>query len=95
MFATALPELKDLFTELYSKANKWEDIGIMLKIEDSILSRIKIDHNNDCTGCLREMLRAWLKSVDPQPSWSSVIECLRCVEENPLAEKLQSKYNNI
>ena len=87
------PTLKLLIKELYNTAaNKWEDIGILLDIEDGELAKVKADNHGDSGSCLREMLRIWLKKVNPQPSWTDLIEALIHLREEKLAQQLKERY---
>ena len=88
------PELKDLLKELIPKAAEWENIGVMLGIKDGILKTIKLDHPNNSKGCLREMLRTWLNTVDPSPSWSVMIDALSAalVDDQAFVHSLRLKY---
>ena len=86
------PQLKDLIRELRRVANQWEDIGIVLDIEDGELKQIKSDNAVDSRACLREMLRVWLSHVDPPPSWSTLAEALEFLGEESLAAYLRTKY---
>ena len=63
-------KIKDALKILLPVADEWENIGILLGVEDSDLRTIKSNNPNNCRGCLREMLRKWLSIVDPQPTWS-------------------------
>jgi hypothetical protein len=84
--------MKALLTELYNTvADKWEDIGIMLEIEEGQLNKVKSD-NAGSGDCLREMLKIWLKRVDPKPSWSSMAEALEVLREQSLAEHIRKSY---
>ena len=90
---TGKPELKDLLTELYMKVpSKWEDIGILLGIDDGHLKQIRSNNTSDSTACLREMLRAWLNTVEPPPSWSKLADALEKLGEETLASSIRSKY---
>ena len=65
----------------------------MLSINEGKLALIKSNNPNDSTSCLREMLREWLKSVDPKPSWSAMIIALEDLKNDPaLVQELKSKY---
>ena len=72
-------------------ANKWEDIGIQLDIEDGELAKVRADHPGESGSCLREMLRIWLKKVT-DPSWNDLVEALEYLGEEKLAQKLKDKY---
>ena len=87
----SVPTLKLLQRELYKVADKWEDIGIQLDIDDDLLDKVKLDNHGDSKNCLRGMLRIWLKRESPQPSWTDLAEGLEYLEED-LAKKLKEKY---
>ena len=87
------PTLKVVLKELYNKvASKWENIGILLDIDDGPLSKIKADNRGDSGDCLREMFRIWLKKVDPPPSWNDIVEALECLGEEKLSQELKGRY---
>ena len=69
-----------------------EDIGILLDIEDGQLAKVKADNLMNSGNCLREMLRIWLKKVDPQPSWTDLIDSLNALGEEKLAQTLKDRY---
>ena len=69
----------------------WEDIGIQLNVDDGVLAQVKAD-NSDSRSCLREMLRYWLRRVDPQPSWKELTDALRSLGEEKLADTIGQKY---
>ena len=73
-------------------AGKWEVIGIMLDIDDGELSKVKSDNVGNSGNCLQEMLKIWVKKVDPKPSWSSMADTLDDVGEESLAEHIRKTY---
>ena len=88
--ATTKPELRQLIIELYPKvADKWEDIGIMLKIDSGKLDALKTTENRTSQACLREMLKIWLKL---DPSWITIIDALKILGEKELASHLRATY---
>lgn len=87
------PTIQPLLKELYNTvANKWEDIGILLGIEDGQLAKVKADYPMNSGSCLREMLRIWLKKVEPQPLWTDLIDSLNALGEEKLAQQLRKRY---
>lgn len=89
------PSLSDLQRELYhSASDKWEDIGIQLRLDDRKLTQIKGSHSNDTKSCLREMLRLWVARTDPPPSWSAITDALMTLGDEQLASRLKCKYCN-
>lgn len=90
--ATTKPELRQLIIELYPKvADKWEDIGIMLKIDSGKLDALKTTENCTSQARLREMLKIWLK-LDPSASWITIIDALKILGEEDLASHLRTTY---
>ena len=88
-----IPELKDLLRELRGKvANEWEDLGILLGINDGQLKQINLDKAGDSKACLREMLRVWLSLVAPPPSWSAMADALDTLGHEDIAIHLRSTY---
>ena len=88
------PKLKDLLTELLTKvASNWENIGIMLDIEDGQLKSIKADQGSNSSSCLREMLRIWLTQVEPSaPTWLAMANAIERAGDPGLARDLKAKY---
>ena len=76
--------------DLAPVASDWEDIGVYLRIDDGTLSRIKADEQR-VRGQLREMLRAWLRRVDPQPTWTDLIDAVNYIDES-VADSIRSKH---
>ena len=94
--ASTPPKFTTLLWELYSKVSAdWKDIGHLLEIEEEELSAIKNNYRKP-RKCFREMLKLWLKQVDPCPTWSAIIEAIHNVglKHQSLAKKLRKKYCN-
>ena len=95
MYTIALvkPKLKELMRELKTKAANWEDIGVELEINDGDLKQIKSDNPVDSKSCLRELFRKWLQRIDPQPSWTDIVETVsEGLGDEELASRIKSKY---
>lgn len=89
------PELKVLRNELDLIASKWYDIGLQLDFKKGELDNIKADHAHvGVKALLLELLKQWLKRVDPPPSWKALIDALRtpAVKEMVIAGELAEKY---
>ena len=72
---------------LLPEAKHWHNIGIMLEVPEKTLEQIEADYPGDCQQCVREMIKRWLKQVDPPPSWEDLAEAVN--EFNPsLARKI-------
>ncbi|MCG8626867.1 MAG: death domain-containing protein, partial [Proteobacteria bacterium] len=72
------PRLTTLLNELTNRISaKWEEIGISLRLESGLLEIIKEDNPKDCRACLRNVLKEWLKQIDPPPSWVAIIKAVK------------------
>ena len=90
---TSPPKFSTLLRELSSKVSaRWEDIGIILDLEQGQLDAIKSNYQQ--WERLREMLKLWLKQVDPPPTWSAIIDAIEVFEYKSLAKELRKKYCN-
>lgn len=87
------PDLKDLMDALYHMiADKWELMGIYLHLSMATLKAIAAERQHDPHKCLIGMLEVWLKTVDPPPTWSAIIEAVEFLGEEQLARELKEKY---
>ena len=87
------PKLTKLIKELSTKVSaKWEDIGPFLDIEEDTLEVIKQDYPRDTRRCFREMLKHWLKQVDPPPTWAAIIDAIDSLGYKSLAHHLSEMY---
>ena len=86
------PTLKELIKELRRKAADWEDIGILLDVDEGDLRTIKSDNAGNNSSCLREMLRKWLTQTLPEPSWIAIVEAIENLRDEELARELRLKY---
>ena len=73
-------------------ADKWKSIGIYLHFPMATLKTIAQEHQHEPGDCLMGMLDAWLKKVNPPPSWSAIIETMKFLGEEKLARTLKEKY---
>ena len=71
---------------------KWELIGVHLNIEVGVLERIKHDYSKDSQMAFYEMLKEWIKQVDPPPTWSTILDVIHFLGHEHLAKDLRDKY---
>ena len=87
------PRYTTLLNELTNRvAARWKEIGSHLQLEPGLLDIIKEDNPSNCRACLREMLKEWMKQVDPPPSWSTIIKAVKDCGYQLLARTLRDKY---
>ena len=92
--AFTAPTLGALLSQLYPVHSSWYNIGLQLGIPYSTLDCFKQMYF-DPSDLMCEMLKHWLRTaVKPRPSCEAVVTALRSslVNENYLADKLESKY---
>lgn len=72
--------------------SRWLELGIRLDVPGSVLN--EIENKYTAAGLqMIQMLRHWLKS-NPACCWDSIIEGLREIDENVLAETIASTYGS-
>ena len=75
--------------ELFPVAAKWENIGIFVGIKPDKLDNIKKENSSSQPDCLREMLKIWVKQVDPPPTLSNMASALQGIGEDSIARNLR------
>ena len=76
---------------LFPIAADWQNLGVFLKISDSDLQQIESDYSGRCRDCIREVVRKWLKQVNPSPSWKDLAEAVELIDPS-IAEKITKQY---
>ena len=87
-------DLKTVRNALWDARSKWYHIGVELDIETSTLDIIGTECQGKVEDCFTKVLTKWLNCVEPQPSWSALVEALEspAVDHPNLADKIRSKY---
>ena len=88
----SISDLVDVVEAAWDARTKWYDIGLGLRVSPIALDVIKDNNSRDCNACFREMLKEWLKTSQPTPSWTQLVKVLRSrmVGCEELADRLQS-----
>ena len=95
--STAVLGVKDLGMvqeELYDARTNWSNLGLSLRLNIITLDTIREQYSGDPKKCFPEMLKAYLKTTTPPPSWIALVEALKTkpVAEYHLAEELERKH---
>ena len=90
--ADKMPKLRDAFKDLLSLAHEWMTIGILLGVPKHILERIKADEDG-ARNRLQAMLSEWLKQVDPEPTWASLVEAVENVDQQR-AQEIRTRFSS-
>ena len=101
MLLCVILDIKDLkfVKSLLSNFIDWESLGLELGLYYPTLETIKIEEKERVKQCTMRMLVAWLKKTDNVayhhgPSWQQLIESLRAIEENSLADDIERSLLN-
>ena len=95
------PDLNDVLEALRAVGrlrivdSKWMDIGLALGLYMSTLHCIEADHR-EASRCLIETLDKWLRRADNvmnkgRPSWESLADALRRIDENTSAQYIRGQ----
>ena len=76
---------------LFPVASKWYFIGLWIGVDENELDKIAADNQNESNMCLLKTLKMWLKMVQPKPSWFTIVDALKGVQEGKLAESIRQK----
>jgi len=89
--APTKPSTKSCLRLLLPEAKQWHNIGVLLGVTESKLEQIEADYPGNCQECVREMIKSWLKIVDPKPTWKDLAEAVEVI--NPVLAKKILKTN--
>ena len=92
LFCTAV-----VLEAVWEARSKWYNIGLKLDISAGTLDSISKANNQNPDDCLTAMIKDWLMSGRPKPSWAAVARALKSpmVDFAQLAEQLpqQNTYS--
>ena len=74
------PRRKDLLEALLPVRDHWKTIGLLLDCDDATLSDVATKGQNDNIACLRELVVARLKNIDPPLTWELVVEAVKLLD---------------
>ena len=77
-----IDNLREVRKLLYPIRRKWYDIGVELGLKVNELDNIKAA-NSDHGECLILMIKKWLKSINPLPTWKALGDAIK---EDPVSE---------
>ena len=82
--------LSQVLNKTCDARSRWYHIGLALGIPAGTLDAVRETQQGDCDKCYTEMLKVWLRGVDPQPTWSALSDALKStsVGYGHLAEQL-------
>ena len=84
-------DLKHLISRLNPVTAQWHAIGIQLGVDPNRLAQFQAYTAGDVNLCLSEVIKLWRES-DPPPKTQHLIDALRDLSRNVLANKLEKDY---
>ena len=90
----SMDDLVDVQEELYDARSHWYNLGLKLRLHAYELDNIRENYSGDTKKCFLDMLKGYLKTTIPPPSWFALVEALKSkmIAEHRLAEKIRKKY---
>ena len=88
------PTIDQLAVELKVEAHDWYSLGVFLQVPYWKLAAIKKEEQQHCIKCLIKVLEYSQKHATlANPfTWETVVQALRNIENNTLADQLAEKY---
>ncbi len=83
------PRLLVLCRELQVLSQRWREVGDYLELAEEELENAQSSGSTP-SDCLKNMLKVWLRRVDPPPMWKAIVEVVEFMEPE-LALKLKQK----
>ena len=83
-----VPKLSDAFMVLHPLAYNWQNIGVLLNLENNSLKAIHRGCNGIPEDCLREMLDLWLMNAVIPPTWEELAEAVEPTDQT-IARKIR------
>ena len=71
-----LDNLSEVLNAVWKVRSKWLNIGLNLHINPDTLDAIGVNCHHQYEDCIREVLKEWLKRVEPRPTWDALREAL-------------------
>ena len=86
------PHFNIIYTTLSkSVSTQWEDVSSYLGVDTATVERIGKERSGDMKACFREMLKAWLRGINPPPTKAKILEVLRELDFNEEAGRLEQR----
>jgi len=85
-------DLADVQRKLYAVKTEWYNLGLELGQQVSTLDSIDTKYSGDPSQCFRQVLKEWLKGVNPPPTWQVMVNALKSptVAQPQVAEQIQT-----
>ena len=87
--------IKSLMHQLEDIVRRWHQLGMELSLPTSKLEEIEVNNPGHVLRCKRLMLQEWERRPTLKPSWSSLVDALRKMNENTIADKISQQFSEL
>ena len=87
--------IKDLMHYLKDIVICWYELGMQLDVPLNKLDEIRCNHSSDVYQCKLLMLQEWQRQLTLKPSWCTLVDALRKMEENVIADKIAQQFSEL
>ena len=87
--------IKDLMHYLKDIVIRWYELGVELDVPLNKLDEIRCNNSSDVYQCKLLMLQEWQRQPTLKPSWCTLVDALRKMEENVIAEKIAQQFSEL
>ena len=87
--------IKDLMHYLKDIVIRWYELGVELDVPLNKLDEIRCNNSSDVYQCKLLMLQEWQRRPTLKPSWCTLVDALRKMEENVIAEKIAQQFSEL
>ncbi len=86
--------LNELLTILAPAAPKWYPLGVQFKLSTFDLHEIEKEFQGQSKPAeqLEQMTKLVVERSEPKPTWRMVVDGLRGIQENSLAQEVETKF---
>ena len=89
----SVDDLAAVQRKVYAAKTEWYNLGLELGLRFSTLDSIDARYSNDPSRCFCQVLKEWLKGINPPPTWHAMVNALKSptVAQSHLAEQIQTE----
>ena len=87
--------IKCLMHQLEEIVRGWHQLGMELGLPTSKLEEIEVNNPGNVLRCKRLMLQEWERRPTLKPSWSSLVEALRKMNESTIADSISRQFSEL
>ena len=91
----SVDDLAAVQRKIFAVRTEWYNLGLELGQRPSTLDSIAVQYSSDPSQCFRQVLKVWLKGVDPRPTWQAMVNALKSptVARPQVAEQIQTELS--